>query len=209
MDLRCLPQTLSVFLLLTAFNAQAQNSAWVDIVPMTRQLLGADDASDIALAVGWGTPVESTGWRGLIGFNMGEETQDNFGTTVTTRNVRFDVRAGRRWRASDAASDKPVALFYGLDLVVHHDLLRTEGRNFDFTSTNSTTELETGVSGVLGLQCKLAEGFHLVTEVRMDAVYLTETIRVSDNFSGEFKETDNGWRARLTPPLQLMLVLGL
>ena len=94
------------------------------------------------------------------------------------------------------ASDKPIALFYGLDLVVHHDL-RTEGRNFDFTSTNSTTELETGVSGVLGLQCKLAEGFHLVTEVRMGGLP-DRNHRVSDNFSGEFKETDNGWHARLT-----------
>ena len=29
--------------------AQAQNQVWIDIVPMTRQLLGADDATDLSI----------------------------------------------------------------------------------------------------------------------------------------------------------------
>jgi len=189
--------------------AQAQNQVWIDIVPMTRQLLGADDATDLALAAGWGTDAAQDGWRGLIGFNFGQETQDNFGTTITTLNQRVDLRVGRRWRSGEAESTGPVALFTGLDVVFGHDLLRTESQNLDFRSTNSTTVLESGLSGVLGIQCRLTPQLHLVTEVRMDAVYITETDRVSDNFSGEFKEVDHGWQARLTPPLQLMLVLGL
>ena len=43
---------LRLGLILALFNvgwapAQAQNHVWVDIVPMTRQLLGADDATDL------------------------------------------------------------------------------------------------------------------------------------------------------------------
>ena len=132
------------------------------------------------------------------------ETRDNFGTTITTLNQRVDLRVGRRWRSGEAESTGPVALFTGLDVVFGHDLLKTESQNVDFRSTNSTTVLESGLSGVLGVQCRLTPQLHLVTEVRMDAVYITETDRVSDNFSGEFRK----WtmrQARLTPPLQLML----
>ena len=35
------------------------------------------------------------------------------------------------------------------------------------------------------------------------------SVRISDNFGGDFEETDNGWNARLNPPLQLMLVISL
>ena len=209
MDSLRLPLVLALLLALHATPGAAQGNAWVDIVPMTRQLLGADDASDIALALGWGTNADADGWRVLTGFNFGQETQDNFGTTITTRNQRFDLRMGRRWRSGEAKAEGPVAVFTGADVLLSHDLLRTESRNLDFNSTNSTTVLESGLSAVLGVQCQLTDRLQLVTEVRMDAVYITETDRVSDNFSGEFKEVDEGWQARLTPPLQLMLVLGL
>lgn len=200
---------LSLILAFSASPSAAQGSAWVDIVPMTRQLLGADDASDIALALGWSTDANATGWRVLTGFNFGQETQDNFGTSITTRNQRLDLRVGRRWRSTEEGAEGPVTLFTGADVVLGHDLLRTESRNLDFNSTNSTTVLESGLSAVLGVQCQLADRLHLVTEVRMDAVFIQETDRIQDNFSGEFKEVDEGWEARLTPPLQLMLVLGL
>ena len=64
-------------------NGFAQHGAWVDIVPMTRNLFGADDAQDLSFAVGWSSSTTGNGWRSLIGFDLGQESQDSFGTTIT------------------------------------------------------------------------------------------------------------------------------
>lgn len=187
----------------------AQSGIWVDIVPMTRRLFGADDAQDVAFAIGWSAQPNAAGFRTLVGFDLGEETQDSFGTTIITRNRRINLRSGYRWRLGDTADDRICWATLGIDLLLNGDHIGTESSNLDFTSTNTTTTMETGLGGVLGVQCRIAEGFHLVTEARMDAVYLRENTRISDNFGGDFEETDNGWNARLNPPLQLMLVISL
>lgn len=62
-------------------NGFAQHGAWVDIVPMTRNLFGADDAQDLSFAVGWSSSTTGNGWRSLVGFDLGQESQDSFGTT--------------------------------------------------------------------------------------------------------------------------------
>ena len=54
-------------------NGFAQHGAWVDIVPMTRNLFGADDAQDLSFAVGWSSSTTGNGWRSLVGFDLGQE----------------------------------------------------------------------------------------------------------------------------------------
>ena len=90
----------------------------------------------------------------------------------------------------------------GVDLLIESD------RVLQPRLVTNTTTVESGFSGVLGIQCRITKGFHLVTEARMDGVYVSEVTRVSDSFGGNFEEFD-GWNARLTPPLQLLLVLDL
>ena len=190
-------------------NALAQHGAWVDIVPLTRNLFGADDAQDLSFAVGWSSSMTDNGWRSLVGFDLGQESQDSFGTTITTTNRRMDLRAGRRWRVGEPDENRPCWIHLGVDLLIESDHVGTESFNLDFNSTNTTTTVESGFSGVLGIQCRITDGFHLVTEARMDGVYVSEMTRVSDSFGGNFEEFDSGWNARLTPPLQLLLVLDL
>ena len=207
--------TLSRFILLfgiclsTVTSTLAQSGIWVDVVPMTRRLFGADDAQDVAFGIGWSAQPTASGLRTLIGFDLGQETQDSFGTTIITRNRRANLRTGYRWRIGEASEERLCWATVGIDLLLNGNHIGTESSNLDFRSTNTTTTIETGLGGVLGVQCRIADGFHLVTEARMDAVYLRETIRISDNFGGNFEETDNGWNARLNPPLQLMLVISL
>ena len=213
-SLRPMPSPIrSVALLALALTLQsngfAQHGAWVDIVPMTRNLFGADDAQDLSFAVGWSSSTTGNGWRSLIGFDLGQESQDSFGTTITTTNRRMDLRAGRRWRVGEPDVDRPCWIHLGVDLLIESDHVGTESSNLDFQSTNTTTTVESGLSGVLGIQCRITDGFHLVTEARMDGVYVSEITRVSDSFGGNFEEIDSGWNARLTPPLQLLLVLDL
>lgn len=207
--------TLSRFILLSGLvlsagsTTLAQSSVWVDVVPMTRRLFGADNGQDVALAIGWSAQPTAAGFRTLLGFDIGQETQDSFGTTIITRNRRANLRTGYRWRMGDASDERLCWATVGIDLLMNGNHIGTESSNLDFTSTNTTTTMETGLGGVLGIQCRIASGFHLVTEARMDALYLRETTRVSDSFGGDFEETDNGWQAQLNPPLQLMLVISL
>lgn len=205
--------TLSIpvllFALATGITAHAQHGAWVDIVPLTRNLFGADDAQDLSFAVGWSSRTTDDGWRTLVGFDLGEETQDSFGTTIITTNRRMDIRAGRRWRMGNPDGARVCWINLGADLLLESNHVGTESFNLDFNSTNTTNTIESGLSGVLGVQCRITEGFHLITEARLDAVYLTEHTRISDSFGGTFEEIDNGWNARLFPPLQLLLVLDL
>lgn len=207
--------TLSRFILLSGLvlsagsTTLAQSSVWVDVVPMTRRLFGADNGQDVALAIGWSAQPTAAGFRTLLGFDIGQETQDSFGTTIITRNRRANLRTGYRWRMGDASDERLCWATVGIDLLMNGNHIGTESSNLDFTSTNTTTTMETGIGGVLGIQCRIASGFHLVTEARMDALYLRETTRVSDSFGGDFEETDNGWQAQLNPPLQLMLVISL
>lgn len=208
------PKNLAVLslLLLSAMSdsaAQSQNGAWVDIVPMTRRLFGANDVSDIALAVGWSSNTTSDGWRALVGLDLSEETQDSFGTTVTNRNRRTLIRFGRRWRMGDSTAERVCWLNLGLDGLHSTNHLGSESSNVDFSSTNETTETRAGLSGVMGIQCRLSTGFHLVTEARLDAVYTREKVRVFDSFGGNFSQENNGWNTVLNPPLQLMIVLDL
>lgn len=207
--------TLSRFILFSGLvlsagtTTLAQSSVWVDVVPMTRRLFGADNGQDVALAIGWSAQPTAAGFRTLLGFDVGQETQDSFGTTIITRNRRANLRTGYRWRMGDASDERLCWATVGIDLLLNGNHIGTESSNLDFTSTNTTTTMETGLGGVLGIQCRIASGFHLVTEARMDALYLRETTRVSDSFGGDFEETDNGWQAQLNPPLQLMLVISL
>ena len=207
--------TMSRFILLlgiclsTVTSTLAQSGIWVDVVPMTRRLFGADDAQDVAFGIGWSAQPTAAGFRTLIGFDLGQETQDSFGTTIITRNRRANLRTGYRWRLGEASEERLCWATVGIDLLLNGNHIGTESSNLDFRSTNTTTTIETGLGGVLGVQCRIADGFHLVTEARMDGVYLRETNRISDNFGGNFEETDNGWNARLNPPLQLMLVISL
>lgn len=189
--------------------AQSQHGAWVDIVPMTRRLFGANDAQDIAVAVGWSSNTTSDGWRALVGFDLSQETQDSFGTTIINRNRRTEVRLGRRWRTGDSSVERVCWLTLGLDALHATDYIGSESSNIDFSSTNETTETQAGISGVMGVQCRLAPGFHLVTEARLDAVYTREKVNVFDSFGGIFEQDNRGWNALLDPPLQLMLVLDL
>ena len=207
--------TLSRFILFSGLvlsagtTTLAQSSVWVDVVPMTRRLFGADNGQDVALAIGWSAQPTAAGFRTLLGFDVGQETQDSFGTTIITRNHRANLRTGYRWRLGEASEERLCWATVGIDLLMNGNHIGTESSNLDFTSTNTTTTMETGLGGVLGIQCRIASGFHLVTEARMDALYLRETTRVSDSFGGDFEETDNGWQAQLNPPLQLMLVISL
>ena len=79
----------------------------------------------------------------------------------------------------------------------------------DFTSTNNTNLIQSGFSGVLGISCRIAEGFLLVTEARVDALYVSETTQIFDSFGGDFSSASYGWSSQLTPPLQLMLAVRL
>ena len=203
----------SLLLLSLALHLQAtglaQSGAWLDIVPMTRNLFGADDAQDLSFAVGWSSATTDNGWRALVGFDLSEETQDNFGTTITTTNRRMDLRVGRRWRMDNPEDNRPCWINLGTDLVIESEHVGTESSNLDFTSSNVTNSARSGISGVLGVQCRITKGFHIITEARMDAVYISDVTRVSDSFGGSFEQVDNGWNARITPPLQLLLVLDL
>lgn len=208
------PKTVAVLilLLLSAISdsvAQSPHGAWVDIVPMTRRLFGANDVSDIALAVGWSSNTTANGWRALVGLDLSEETQDSFGTTITNRNRQTHIRFGRRWRMGDPAAERKCWLNLGLDGLHSSDHIGSESSNIDFSSTNETTETRAGLSGVMGIQCRLSTGFHLVTEARLDAVYTREKVRVFDSFGGNFNQDNDGWNTVLNPPLQLMLVLDL
>ncbi|MBL6646243.1 MAG: hypothetical protein ISP55_07315 [Flavobacteriales bacterium] len=176
---------------------------------MTRRLFGANDVSDIALAVGWSSNTTANGWRALVGLDLSEETQDSFGTTITNRNRRTHIRFGRRWRMGDPAAERKCWLNLGLDGLHSSDHIGSESSNIDFSSTNETTETRAGLSGVMGIQCRLSTGFHLVTEARLDAVYTREKVRVFDSFGGNFNQDNDGWNTVLSPPLQLMLVLDL
>jgi hypothetical protein len=190
-------------------SSHAQRGAWLDIVPMTRNLFGADDAQDLSFAVGWSSATTENGWRALVGFDLSEETQDNFGTAITTTNRRIDLRIGRRWRMDDLGADRTCWVNLGTDLLLESDHIGTESSNPNFTSSNTTNSLRSGFSGVLGVQCRITRGFHIITEARMDAVYISDITRVSDSFGGSFEQVDNGWNARISPPLQLLLVLDL
>lgn len=202
---------LVLLLLLTGAEtaAQSQHGAWVDVVPMTRRLFGANDAPDIAIAAGWSSSTAADGWRMLIGLNLGTTTQDNFGTTITNRSRQTHLRFGRRWRMGEAVAERSCWLNLGLDGLYSTDHIGSESRNIDFSSTNETTETRIGLSGVMGVQCRLAPGFHLVTEARLDAAYTQEKVHVFDSFGGNFNQDNRGWNALLNPPLQLMLVLDL
>jgi len=202
---------LGLLVLLTGAEtaAQSQHGAWVDVIPMTRRLFGANDASDIAIAVGWSSSTTSDGWRALVGLDLGAETQENFGTTITNRTRRTHIRVGRRWRMGEPDPDRTCWLNLGLDGLHSTDHIGSESSNIDFTSNNETTETMAGISGVMGVQCRLGQGFHLVTEARLDAVYTHEKVRVFDSFGGNFSQDNKGWNTDLNPPLQLMLVLDL
>ena len=209
-----LPSALRPLLMLTlcltlGTSSHAQSGAWLDIVPMTRNLFGADDAQDLSFAVGWSSATTDDGWRALVGFDLSEETQDNFGTAITTTNRRIDLRIGRRWRMDDPEEDRTCWINLGTDLLLESDHIGTESSNPNFTSSNTTNSLRSGFSGVLGIQCRITRGFHIITEARMDAVYISDITRVSDSFGGSFEQVDNGWNARISPPLQLLLVLDL
>ena len=85
------PLLMVLLCLVLNHSTRAQRGAWLDIVPMTRNLFGADDAQDLSFAVGWSTATTDDGWRALVGFDLSEETQDNFGTAITTTNRRIDL----------------------------------------------------------------------------------------------------------------------
>ena len=206
---RCALCALFSLFLLQDLAAQGSSGVWVDAVPMTRRLFGANDASDIALSAGWSSNTTANGWRALIGFDTGKETQDNFGTLVTTSNHQVDVRAGRWWMKTADDAKSAVRLSWGIDAVFKLNNVAAHSENVDFSASNETTNTASGLSGVLGVQWDLAPGFHLVTEARLDALYTNETTRLWDSFSGEFKQQADGWNSNLNPPLQLLLVLDL
>lgn len=189
---------------------RAQEPAvWVDLIPMTRHLLGAEAETGLRMSAGWGSNLNGTGWRTLLGVAASQETRDSFGTTITTRNQSLGLRAGRRWfkdRGEETARCRPV---WGTDVVVNRTFIGTESSGNGFTSTNSTTILESGFSGVLGVDLMLAPRLHLIAETRFDALYRNDVNVQEDNFSGRFEQRDEGWRTRLDPPLQLYVALGL
>ena len=94
-----------------------------------------------------------------------------------------------------------------MDAVFNLEHIGSSSNNVDFNSTNNTSLIESGLSGVLGISCRITEGFFFVTEARMDALYVMETVKISDSFGGDFNTTTFGWSSQLTPPLQLMLAL--
>ena len=203
------PVLTLLFCLTMNTSTSAQRGAWLDIVPMTRNLFGAEGAEDLSFAVGWSSATTDDGWRALVGFDLSEETQDNFGTAITTTNRRIDLRIGHRWRMDDPEEDRTCWINLGTDLLLESDHIGTESISPSFTSSNTTNSLRSGFSGVLGVQCRITRGFHIITEARMDAVYISDITRVSDSFGGSFEQIDNGWNARISPPLQLLLVLDL
>ena len=109
----------------------------------------------------------------------------------------------------DPAEDRTCWINLGTDLVLESDHIGTESSSPNFTSSNVTNSVRSGFSGVLGVQCRITQGFHIITEARMDAVYTSDFTKVSDSFGGNFEQVDNGWNARISPPLQLLLVLDL
>ena len=193
---------------ITEVKAQS-HAIWVDVVPVTRRLFGAENEQGSRMTAGWSSNLSGNGWRAIIGASASQETQDSFGTSITTKNQDLGLRAGRRWFSKaegDAPSCRPV---WGADVICRRSHIGTTSSNIDFTATNTTTQTEAGLSGIIGIDLRLAPKLHLVTEVRFDAVYQHESNVQEDNFSGRFEQVDNGWRARLDPPLQLYVALGL
>ena len=201
---------LAGLLAASAMELSAQSHAiWVDVVPMTRRLFGAENESGNRMTAGWSSNLSDSGWRVLVGASASQETQDSFGTSITTKNQDMAVRAGHRWftrSQGDAPACRPV---WGADVIFRRDHIGTTSSNIDFTATNPTTDTQAGVSGIIGIDLRLAPKLHLVTEVRFDAVYRRELNVQEDNFSGRFEQLDNGWQAQLDPPLQLYVALGL
>jgi hypothetical protein len=195
-------------LILTDFTAQAQSNVWVDMVPMTRRLLGSAN-EDVQLGIGWSSNAEEDGWRALAGLSLENRVEDSFGTEIQTNNRDFSLRFGRRWRRGENEPPKPCWIHLGLDAVFNLEHIGSSSNNVDFNSTNNTSLIESGLSGVLGISCRITEGFFFVTEARMDALYVMETVKISDSFGGDFNNTTFGWSSQLTPPLQLMLALRL
>lgn len=195
-------------LMWTDLSAQG-HSVWMDLVPMTRRLLGAEAEAQFRMTAGWSSNLEGNGWRVLAGIAASQETQDSFGTTITTRNQAIGTRVGRRWftgNDDDPARCRPV---WGADVVIDRHHISTQSSNADFSSSNTTTLHEAGISGVIGVDLRLAPRLHLIAETRLDALYSHELNVQEDNFSGRFEQRDEGWRTRLDPPLQLFLALGL
>ena len=195
-------------LILTDFTSQAQSSVWVDVVPMTRRLLGAAN-DDVQLGIGWSSNAETDGWRALAGVSMETRLEDSFGTEIQTNNRDLSLRLGRRWRRGENEPPKTCWIHMGLDAVFSLEHIGSTSTNVDFTSTNNTNLIQSGFSGVLGISCRIAEGFLLVTEARVDALYVSETTKIFDSFGGDFSSASYGWSSQLTPPLQLMLALRL
>jgi hypothetical protein len=195
-------------LILTDFTAQAQSNVWVDMVPMTRRLLGSAN-EEVNLGIGWSSNAEEDGWRALAGVSLENRVEDSFGTEIQTNNRDFSLRFGRRWRRGEITPQKPCWIHLGLDAVFNLEHIGSTSSNADFNSVNNTNLIQSGVSGVLGISCRIAEGFILVTEARLDALNVIETVKISDSFGGDFSNTTHGWSTELTPPLQLMLALRL
>ena len=188
----------------------AQNAIWVNAIPVTRRLLGAAPEADINLTTGWSSNIQDNGWRALVGLSISNESTDNFGTEVNTKNQDIALRAGYRWFSSSTDEKPPRCRpVWGIDAIVRRDFVGTTSSNLDFTSSFKTTNSDWGFSGVLGVDLMLAPKIHLIMETRLDGVYRSETTVQEDSFGGDFEQSNNGWEAQLNAPLSLFVTLGL
>lgn len=201
---------LAVLALSTSWTSLAQHAIWVDAVPVTRRLFGAAQEADMNLTTGWSSNNQDNGWRALVGFALSNESTDNFGTEVTTKNQGLALRAGYRWFSSSEADKQPRCRpVWGVDAITSREHIKTTSSNADFSSSFATTESNWGLSGVLGVNLMLAPKIHLVMETRLDGVYQAESTVQEDSFGGEFEQTNSGWKAQLNAPLSLFVSLGL
>lgn len=188
--------------------AQSSSAIWLDLTPLSRNILGAETELSSDFAVGWSTgkSLRENGWRVLGGFSRNSESNDNFGSTVETSEYDLDFRAGRRWATAALTSDgERWYANWGVDLVLGLDHIGTTTTSFDFHATNTTDIYRLGAGGVVAAGYKLSNHFNLAIEGRLDAWYLYDKTLISDNFSGSITSIDEGWGSSLTPPLQLFL----
>ena len=188
--------------------AQVSNSLWLDLTPMTRNILGAETELSTDFSVGWSTGegIVGKGWRVLGGYTASSDENDNFGTSIETTLFDIDFRAGRRWSTGALTSpDERWQAGWGVDLICGLDHLDTRTLATSFEATNSTDMYRIGTGAVATAAYQLSSNFNLAIEGRFDAWYVYDKTVVDDNFSEPNTSVDEGWASSLTPPVQLFL----
>ena len=207
----CKTPLLLFFLLCGSLLSSAQQHAvWLDAVPVTRRLFGSEAEADVHLTMGWSSALNNNGWRALIGGAASGTTDNNFGTTVVTKNRDVALRTGYRWFSkSDSENPPRCRPVWGADALFDRRQIGTESSSLDFNSTFKTVRSAWGLAGVIGADLMLAPKIHLIIETRLDAMYRVETEIQEDSFGGRFEQSNRSWESRLDPPLSLFVVLAL